>query len=114
MQRTAAKRRWGILSDHLTKKVRSTDTNVITSTFNTYGLHELEQIGQDETGTWYRLKWKDKDWPIIEVRLIDKFRFDVMDLSGFNNTGNIRIVCFFNKNYFTIINFVFSGLQKNV
>uniref|UniRef100_A0AC35EXD6 Calmodulin-lysine N-methyltransferase n=1 Tax=Panagrolaimus sp. PS1159 TaxID=55785 RepID=A0AC35EXD6_9BILA len=91
IKRTAAKRRWGILSDHLTKKVRSADTNVITSTFNTYGLHELEQIGQDETGTWYRLKWKDKDWPIIEVRLIDKFRFDVMDLSGFNNTGNIRI-----------------------
>lgn len=92
MQRTAAKRRWGILSDHLTKKVRSSDGDIVTSTFNTYGLHDLEQIGQDSIGTWFKLRWKEKDeWPIIELRLIDKFRFDVMDLSGFNNTGNIRI-----------------------
>uniref|UniRef100_A0AC34F972 Calmodulin-lysine N-methyltransferase n=1 Tax=Panagrolaimus sp. ES5 TaxID=591445 RepID=A0AC34F972_9BILA len=92
IKRTAAKRRWGILSDHLTKKVRSSDGDIVTSTFNTYGLHDLEQIGQDSIGTWFKLRWKEKDeWPIIELRLIDKFRFDVMDLSGFNNTGNIRI-----------------------
>uniref|UniRef100_A0A914YTG6 Calmodulin-lysine N-methyltransferase n=1 Tax=Panagrolaimus superbus TaxID=310955 RepID=A0A914YTG6_9BILA len=92
IKRTAAKRRWGILSDHLTKKVRSSDDDIVTSTFNTYGLHELEQIGQDTIGTWFKLRWKEKDeWPTVELRLIDKFRFDVMDLSGFNNTGNIRI-----------------------
>ena len=47
----------------------------------------------DDKGNWFRLSWKNKenDWPMIELRLIDKYQFDVMDISGFNNTGNIRI-----------------------
>lgn len=91
MQRSAAKRRWAILSEHLSKKSRAITTPRL-PIFHTYGLYDLKKINQDDTGKWFKLKWKERDgWPVVDVRLIDKYRFDVMDLMGFNNTGNIRI-----------------------
>ncbi|KAE9549582.1 hypothetical protein FO519_007203 [Halicephalobus sp. NKZ332] len=85
---TPAKRRWALLSNHLTKRSRKAAKEV-----DSLGLYELREMERDEHGKWLKLKWTEGEayWPSPELRLFECERFDATDLTGFNNTGNIRI-----------------------